>query len=122
MKDRREGKGFAPEEGDMSAEEFRRFGREIVDWIAEYLEQIEERPVLAQVGPGDLKSQLPGSAPSEGEAMSDILSDIDQLIVPALTHWNHPMFFALFATASSAPGIFGELLCAAFDVKAMLWR
>ena len=122
MKEGRRGRGFSPDQGDMSAEDFRHFGREIVDWVADYLEHIEERPVLAQTKPGDLKAKLPPSAPSEGEAMSEILSDLDQLIVPALTHWNHPMFFALFATSSSAPGIFGEMLCAAFDVKAMLWR
>jgi aromatic-L-amino-acid/L-tryptophan decarboxylase len=115
-------RGFAPPSGDMSAEDFRRFGRELVDWIADYFERIEERPVLAQVEPGELKTSLPSSAPATGEAMSEILSDVDRLIVPALTHWNHPMFFALFATSSSAPGIFGEMLSAAFDVKAMLWR
>jgi aromatic-L-amino-acid/L-tryptophan decarboxylase len=114
--------GFAPPAGDMSAEDFRRFGREVVDWIADYFEHMEERPVLAQVEPGELKGKLPPSAPATGEAMSEILADIDQLIVPALTNWNHPMFFALFATSSSAPGIFGEMLSAAFDVKAMLWR
>ncbi|HEX8748112.1 MAG TPA: pyridoxal-dependent decarboxylase [Pyrinomonadaceae bacterium] len=117
-----EGRGFAPVEGDMTAEDFRRFGREVVDWIADYFERIEERPVLAQVEPGELKARLPSSAPARGEAMSEILSDVDRLIVPALTHWNHPMFFALFATSSSAPGIFAEMLSAAFDVKAMLWR
>ncbi|HEY0321374.1 MAG TPA: aminotransferase class I/II-fold pyridoxal phosphate-dependent enzyme [Pyrinomonadaceae bacterium] len=118
----REEHGFAPPTGDMSAEDFRRFGREVVDWIADYFEHIEEQPVLAQVEPGELKAKLPSSAPARGEAMSEILSDVDRLIVPALTHWNHPMFFALFATSSSAPGIFGEMLSAAFDVKAMLWR
>src|SRR6185295_962318 len=122
MKERREGRGYSPDQGDMSAEDFRRFGREIVDWIAEYLEQIEKRPVLAQVKPGDLKAKLPTCAPSEGEAMSEILSDLDRLIVPALTHWSHPSFFAYFATSTSAPGIFGEMLSAAFDVKGMLWR
>ena len=114
--------GFAPPLGDMSAEDFRRFGREVVDWIADYLEHIEERPVLAQIEPGELRSKLQKAAPARGEAMSEILADVDRLIVPALTHWNHPSFFALFATSSSAPGIFGELLSAAFDVKAMLWR
>jgi aromatic-L-amino-acid decarboxylase len=117
-----EARGFAPGTGDMSAEDFRRFGRELVDWIADYFEHIEERPVLAQVEPGELKAKLPSSAPAGGEAMSEILADVDRLIMPALTHWNHPMFFALFATSSSAPGIFGEMLSAAFDVKAMLWR
>src|SRR6266849_2486802 len=108
--------------GDMSAEEFRRFGHEIVDWIANYFEHIEELPVLAQVEPGELKAQLPSSPPEKGEAMETILADVDRLIVPALTHWSHPSFFAYFATSTSAPGIFGELLSAAFDVKSMLWR
>jgi aromatic-L-amino-acid decarboxylase len=111
-----------PSTGDMSAEEFRRFGHEIVDWIANYFEHIEELPVLAQIEPGDLKAQLPASPPEHGESMETILADIDKLIVPALTHWSHPSFFAYFATSTSAPGIFGELLSAAFDVKSMLWR
>jgi len=112
----------APPTGDMSADEFRRFGHEIVDWIANYFEHIEELPVLAQIEPGDLKAQLPPSAPENGESMEAILADVDRLIVPALTHWSHPSFFAYFATSTSAPGIFGELLSAAFDVKSMLWR
>lgn len=113
---------FAPITGDMSADEFRRFGHEIVDWIANYFEHIEELPVLAQIEPGDLKAQLPASPPESGESMGAILADVDRLIVPALTHWSHPSFFAYFATSTSAPGIFGELLSAAFDVKSMLWR
>jgi len=112
----------APPTGDMPAEEFRRFGHEIVDWIANYFEHIEDLPVLAQVEPGDLKARLPSSAPEKGESMAAILADVDRLIVPALTHWSHPSFFAYFATSTSAPGIFGELLSAAFDVKSMLWR
>lgn len=108
--------------GDMSAEEFRRYGHEIIDWIANYFEHIEDLPVLAQIEPGDLKAQLPSSPPEQGESMQTILADIDRLIVPALTHWSHPSFFAYFATSTSAPGIFGELLSAAFDVKSMLWR
>ena len=108
--------------GDMSTQEFRRFGHEIVDWIADYFERIEELPVLAQIEPGELKAQLPTSPPQVGESMEAILADVDRLIVPALTHWSHPSFFAYFATSTSAPGIFGELLSAAFDVKSMLWR
>lgn len=114
--------GVAPPTGDMSAEDFRRFGHEIIDWISDYFEKIETLPVLAQVEPGELRSSLPAHAPERGEAMKDILKDVDRLILPALTHWNHPSFFAYFATSTSAPGIFGELLSAAFDVKAMLWR
>ncbi len=112
----------APPLGDMDKEEFRRFGHELIDWIADYFEHIEDRPVLAQIEPGDLKAQLPAAPPQKGEAMAEIIADIDRLIVPALTHWSHPSFFAYFATSTSAPGIFGELLSAAFDNKAMLWR
>src|SRR2546421_57330 len=113
---------IAPPLGDMSAEEFRHFGHELVDWIADYFEHIEELPVLAQIEPGDLRAQLPSAPPQVGESMEAILADVDRLIVPALTHWSHPSFFAYFATSTSAPGIFGELLSAAFDVKSMLWR
>lgn len=106
----------------MPAEEFRRYGHELIDWIADYFERIDDLPVLAQIEPGDLKAQLPVAAPEKGESMQAILADVDRLIVPALTHWSHPSFFAYFATSTSAPGIFGELLSAAFDVKSMLWR
>jgi aromatic-L-amino-acid decarboxylase len=108
--------------GDMNKEEFRRFGHELIDWISDYLERVEDLPVLSQIEPGDLKAQLPSTPPQKGEAMDDIIKDVDRLIVPALTHWSHPSFFAYFATSTSAPGIFGELLSAAFDNKAMLWR
>lgn len=113
---------FAPPLGDMSAEEFRRHGRALVDWIADYFERIEDLPVLAQTEPGDLIARLPAAPPAAGEPMADILADVDRLIVPALTHWSHPSFFAYFATSTSAPGIFAEMLSAAFDVKALLWR
>src|SRR5689334_6399149 len=108
--------------GDMPADEFRRRGHELIDWIADYFEHIDDFPVLSQIEPGDLKAQLPNSPPAQGEPMSNIIADVDRLIVPALTHWNHPSFFAYFATSTSAPGIFGELLSAAFDNKSMLWR
>jgi aromatic-L-amino-acid/L-tryptophan decarboxylase len=114
--------GVAPALGDMSKEDFRRFGHELVDWISDYFEGIEDLPVLAQLEPGDLKAQLPAAPPQQGEPMPQILADIERLIVPALTHWSHPSFFAYFATSTSAPGIFGEMLSAAFDNKAMLWR
>src|SRR5437764_715263 len=108
--------------GDMPAEEFRRFGHEIIDWIADYFERIEDLPVLAQIEPGELRAQLPETPPQTGESMEAILADFSKLFVSALTHWSHPSFFAYFATSTSAPGIFGELLSAAFDVKSMLSR
>ena len=123
MSDQTEPKaGRASPLGDMPADEFRQHGHELIDWIADYFENIECLPVLAQIEPGDLKAQLPAAPPEHGESMEAILADVDKLIVPALTHWSHPSFFAYFATSTSAPGIFGELLSAAFDVKSMLWR
>ncbi len=114
--------GLAPDLGDMNKEDFRRYGHEFIDWIAGYFDHIEDLPVLAAIEPGELKGNLPATPPQHGEPMDQILTDLDRLIVPALTHWSHPSFFAYFATSTSAPGIFGELLAAAFDNKAMLWR
>ena len=108
--------------GDMPAEDFRKYGYEIVDWIANYFEHIEELPVLSQVQPDWLKDNLPMSAPENGEDFGDILGDVDKLILPAVTHWNHPNFHGLFSTSTSSVGVFGEMFAAAFDMKAMLWR
>lgn len=106
----------------MPKDEFREYGHRIVDWIAEYFEQLEDLPVLSQIEPGWLKSSLPGSAPETGEDFGDVLADLDKLILPAVTNWNHPNFYGLFATSTSSVGVFGEMLTAAFDMKAMLWR
>jgi aromatic-L-amino-acid decarboxylase len=115
-------KSLPPELGDMPKDDFRRLGHELIDWIADYFDNIEQLPVLAAIEPGELKAKLPAVAPDHAEPMEAIIADLDRLIVPALTHWSHPSFFAYFATSTSAPGIFGELLSAAFDNKAMLWR
>lgn len=112
----------APSAGDMPSEAFRRYGYEIVDWIAGYFEQIEKYPVVSQIEPGWLRDNLPESAPKTGEDFDKILADLDKLILPAVTHWNHPNFHGLFSTSTSSVGVFGEMLSAAFDMKAMLWR
>ena len=108
--------------GDMSPEDLRRYGHQVVDWIADYLAHPERYPVLSQNQPGDVKAALPTAAPEHGEAMEAMLADLDRVIVPGVTHWNHPGFFAYFAISGSAPGILGEMLSAAFNVNAMLWR
>jgi len=107
---------------DMSAEEFRRHGKTLIDWIAAYLDDPRKYPVLASGRPGDLRHRLPATAPVEREPMEQILRDFDQLVMPMVTHWNHPRFFAYFSISSSAPGILGELLTAALDANAMLWK
>ncbi len=115
-------KGFAPETGDMSKKDFRRFGYEMIDRISEYFEHMEDFPVLSQIEPGWLTEKLPNSAPENGEDFGEVLEDINKLILPAVTHWNHPNFHGLFSTSTSSVGVFGEMLSAAFDMKAMLWR
>ncbi len=106
----------------MSKADFCRYGYEMVDWIADYFERLEDFPVLSANAPNDLKKVLPESAPLEGESFDDIFADVEKLILPAVTHWNHPNFHGLFSTSTSAAGIFGEMLSATFDMKAMLWR
>ena len=108
--------------GDMPKEDFRRYGYELIDRIADYLENVENFPVLSPNQPNDLRDALPKSAPLQGEDFADVLRDVDELIMPAVTHWNHPNFHGLFSTSTSAAGIFGEMLAATFDMKAMLWR
>ena len=108
--------------GDMPADEFRKYGYELIDWISNYLENLEDYPVLSHIKPGDIRKQLPLSAPNEGEDMAKILTDVDKIIVPGLTHWNHPNFMAYFNSSSSGPGILAELLTAAFNSNGMLWR
>ncbi|HEU0015286.1 MAG TPA: pyridoxal-dependent decarboxylase [Longimicrobium sp.] len=120
MDERQRGWTAAP--GDMPAEEFRRHAHAAVDWMADYLAGVGELPVLAQVQPGDVSARLPASPPEHGEAMEDVLRDFRDVIVPGITHWNHPAFFAYFAITGSGPGILGEMLAAALNVNAMLWR
>lgn len=95
---------------------------EVVDWIAGYLEGVGRLPVLPAIAPGALRSRLPPDAPEEGEPLDRVLDDFRRLIVPATTHWNHPAFFAYFPSTGSAPGILGEMLAAALNVNAMVWR
>jgi aromatic-L-amino-acid/L-tryptophan decarboxylase len=101
---------------------FRDDGYATVDWVARYLERVEELPVLAQVAPGELSAKLPASAPEGPEPFANVLADLDELIVPALTHWQHPRFFAYFATTSSEPAILADLIAAALNQVALSWR
>jgi aromatic-L-amino-acid decarboxylase len=111
-----------PPLGDLPPEEFARHAHAAVDWIADYLAHPERYPVLSRVAPGDVRRALPTTPPDVGEPLGDILADFDRLVVPGITHWNHPAFFAYFNTSGSAAGIVGELLAAALDVNAMLWK
>jgi aromatic-L-amino-acid decarboxylase len=108
--------------GDMDAEAFRREAHRLVDWIAAYFEHPERYPVLSQVKPGDVRSALPDRAPERGEPFDEIFRDFERVILPGITHWNHPGFFAYFAITGSGPGVLGELLSAALNAQGMLWR
>jgi aromatic-L-amino-acid/L-tryptophan decarboxylase len=101
---------------------FRDDGYAAVDWAADYLDRVGDLPVLAQVAPGELSSRLPASPPEQGEPFANVLRDLDELIVPALTNWQHPRFFAYFAVTASEPGILAELLAATMNQVALNWR
>jgi aromatic-L-amino-acid decarboxylase len=101
---------------------FRDDGVAAVDWVARYLDRVNELPVVAQVAPGELSARLPESAPEQGEPFANVLRDLDDLIIPALTNWQHPRFFAYFAVTASEPGILAELIAAAMNPVALHWR
>ncbi|MGH3024802.1 MAG: pyridoxal phosphate-dependent decarboxylase family protein [Gaiellaceae bacterium] len=92
------------------------------EWVAGYLEGVRERPVLAQVEPGEIRAALPASPPDRAEPFAAVLRDLDEVLLPGITHWNHPRFFAYFAVSGTEPGILAEFLTAALNVNAMLWR
>jgi aromatic-L-amino-acid decarboxylase len=106
----------------MDPEAFRREAHRVADWIADYLAAPDRYPVLSRSRPGDISRALPQSAPQQGESFDDIFADFERIILPGITHWNHPGFFAYFAITGSGPGILAEFLSAALNVQAMLWR
>ncbi len=108
--------------GDMRVDEFHAAAERAVAWMSTYLRDIEQYPVLAQTAPGDLRRSLPAAPPHGAESIDAIFEDLDRLIVPASTHWNSPGFLAYFASSASAAGILGEMIAAAFNANAMLWR
>jgi aromatic-L-amino-acid decarboxylase len=108
--------------GDMPSAEFRENSLAVLEWIAEYLETVGERPVFPSVRPGDITNGLPPDLPETGETFAAMLEDFEKMILPGVTHWNHPGFFAYFPSCASGPGILGEFLTAALGVNAMLWR
>ena len=107
--------------GDLPPEAFRTAAHAAVDWIAEYLEQSAHYPVRSRVQPGDIRAMLPAHPPAHGEPLDAMLQDFHATILPGITHWNHPAFFAYFANSASYPGILGELLTAGLNANGMLW-
>ena len=113
---------IAPHLGDIAPEEFRRQAQRVLRWIGDYLEHPERFPVVPRVAPGDVAATLPVVPPADGESLDAVLDDFERLIVPGVTHWNHPGFFAYFAITASAPGILAEMLMSTLNVNAMLWK
>jgi len=113
---------WASHVGDMPEQEFRRALAEFSEWVCRYRERVAELPVLARTAPGDLENHLPGKPPELGDAPQRWLEDLDRLLLPGITHWNHPGFMAYFGITGSGPGILGELVSATLNVNGMLWR
>ena len=105
----------------MSPDDFRRHGHAVIDWIADYYSRIESFPVLSRVQPGQIRASLPPSAPVRGEEFDAILKDVEKLILPGITHWQSPNFYAYFPCNASGPAILGDLLSSGFGVQGMLW-
>jgi aromatic-L-amino-acid/L-tryptophan decarboxylase len=105
----------------MTPDEFRRYGHAVVDWIANYHSRIESFPVLSQVKPGEVRASLPANPPLHGESFDAVLRDVENLILPGVTHWQSPNFFAYFPGNASGPGILGDLLSSGLGVQGMLW-
>jgi aromatic-L-amino-acid decarboxylase len=105
----------------MNPEEFRAVGHTVVDWVADYLERAGELPVLSQVEPGWVRAQLPAHPPEKGENWAEILGDLDRIVMPGITHWQSPNFFAFFPANASGPAILGDLVSSGLGVQGMLW-
>jgi aromatic-L-amino-acid decarboxylase len=105
----------------MTPDEFRWRGYQTIDWIARYLERLEEFPVMSRVEPGEIRRQLPLAAPERGEPFEEVLADLERVILPGITHWQAPGFFAYFPANSSPPAILGDLLASGLGVQGMLW-
>jgi len=105
----------------MSPEEFRRHGHAVVDWIADYQARIESFPVLSPAKPGEIRASLPSNPPAQGDSFEMMLADMDRLILPGITHWQSPNFYAYFPCNASAPAILGDLLSSGLGVQGMLW-
>lgn len=105
----------------MSVDEFRRHGHALIDWLADYRQRVESLPVLAQTEPGAIRAQLPAQPPEQGEPFERMLADVERIVLPGITHWQSPKFFAFFPANNSSPSILGELLSAGLGVQGMLW-
>lgn len=105
----------------MTPSEFRRYGKDLIDWIADYYESVERCPVQSSLTPGAVRAQLPETAPETGESFEEWMEDVDRIILPGITHWQSPNFYGFFPCNASGPGILGDLLSSGLNVQGMMW-
>src|SRR5690606_31261481 len=105
----------------LTPSQFREEGKKIIDWIADYYENIEKYPVLSQVKPGEVKAKLPESPPQKGETFDQMIQDLNEIIMPGITHWQSPNFYAYFPSNTSFPSILGDLVSSGLGVQGMIW-
>ena len=106
----------------MRPDDFRRLGHELIEWIATYREQLETYPVMSRAQPGEISAQLPRTPPQKGEGLDAILGDLDRVVMPGITHWNHPGFFAYFPSNSNLSSVLADLVCAGLGSQGMSWQ
>ncbi len=106
----------------MTPEEFRRYGHQIVDWIADYRSGLQSRPVMAQTKPGDVRAQLPSQPPEQPETFDRVMQDLDNIVLPGLSLWQHPMFFGYFPANSSLASVLGDFLSTGLGVLGLAWQ
>jgi len=111
----------SPPSYHMSPDEFRWHGHEVIEWLARYMETVDDRPITATVQPGEIRAMLPDVVPEQPEPFDVILSDLDEIVMPGITHWQSPGWFAYFPANTSPPSILGELVAAGLGVQGMLW-
>ncbi len=106
----------------MEKEDFRKAGHQFIDWVADYMEEVEKMPVLAQVSPGEIRKKIPENPPQQSETITDIFRDFQEVILPGITHWQHPSWFAYFPANNSPPSVLAELLTASIAAQCMIWQ
>ena len=106
----------------MTPDEFRSLGHALIEWVAAYRERLETLPVMSQVAPGDVRGKLPASPPEEGESLSTITGDLERIVLPGITHWNHPSFFAYFPSNTSFASVLADLVASGLGAQAMSWQ
>src|ERR1700735_5726213 len=105
----------------MTSQQFRESGKKLIDWLADYYEQVERYPVLAQVAPGEIRTTLPAQPPQSGTEFRHVIQEVNSKIMPGITHWQSPNFFAYFPANASEPSVLGDLLSSGLGVQGMLW-